>query len=40
LLHQQPYPELDEQLEAANKVCEEKFDTGFAETKNGQRVMH
>ena len=32
-------PELEELLVAVNKVCEEKSGTGYAETKNGRRVM-
>ena len=32
-------PELEELLEAANKVCEEKSGTGYAETKNGWHMM-
>jgi integrase len=31
-------PELEELLEAANRVCEEKSGTGCVETKNGYRV--
>jgi len=32
-------PELEELLATVNKVCEEKSGTGYAETKNGWRVM-